>query len=141
VAKSGLLLGRLTAGAGSSATTSSDHGARPPGAPEGAAAAAPGAAPVLRRTFEFRLVESEAQDRSAPLPGPAAGGFVVAANHLRVYLVRGNGTAEPREAISGVEVAAQERGDALVCSARVNDLGSHGAVVVQIDVAAHAVAS
>src|SRR5262245_3667168 len=65
-------------------------------------------APVLWRTFEFRLAGSEAQEQSAPLPPRAT--FVVTANPVRVYLTGGEAPAGPPGAVGGIEVAAEVRG-------------------------------
>jgi YD repeat-containing protein len=126
--------GRFTAGPGSGPSTSAKVGPCEPRAPEASVPPRPGTAPVLHRTFEFRLARSEAREQSAPLPAPAAGAFVVATNNLRAYLVRRDEPAEPVDAIGGIEVAAKILGEAVVVSARVSDLGGHEVVVIQVDV-------
>jgi hypothetical protein len=105
------------------------HDARP-----GASA---GARAHLRRSFEFCLGDADRQEQAVACRRAGTGELVVAIERVRTFLRRHRSDVTAGGAIGAVEVRAELRGDWVVCTVGLHDLGPADGVVVQVDVAVY----
>ena len=100
--------------------------------------APPAGNPPERRSLEFRLCGTEAQQQAFPVEAPAGAALLVAIERVQAFLSGDGPAGATARGIGGIDVHAEIAGGTITCTAQVSDFQPADLVVVRVDLAVYA---